>query len=255
MRNITIFTVPRYFKSSFAMLQYNSIRSWLALKPIPEIILCGDDEGIFEAAKILGIKHIPDIVLSDKRVPLLSDVFRKAQMVASHNIVAYLSTDIILMDDFLDVVDIVSSNLNRFMITGQRWDLDVENYIDFNNQIWEEELRRAVIERGKLHATCGMDYHIFEKGYGMNMPPFVAGRPGWDNWFVKQALQDKLNVVDATERILAIHQSHDYSHIVGGFKVGRFGEDAMSNCKLAGMKCAFTDNTNWKFLGDKLIRR
>ncbi len=252
---MTIFTVPRYFADNFKIIQYNAIKSWLLLKPQPEIILCGDEKGVSEFAIELGIKHIPDVEISDKGTPLINSVFDKAQAVAENAIVGYFSSDIILVSDFLSVVDKVSLKLNQFMIVGQRWDLDVKDYINFD-EFWEKELRIKVNELEKLHSPCGEDYHIFGKGYGIGMPSFIVGRPGWDNWFVAQALKDGLDVVDATGEILAIHQTHDYSHI-GGIENGREGEEAMTNRKLAGaiIHQGFTTHANWEFLNGDLVKR
>ena len=254
-KEITMFTVPRYFKDNFGMIQHNAIRSWLMLNPKPEIILLGNEEGVSDFAIEVGVRHIPDVELSDKGTPLVSSAFKKAQAVAGNFIVGYFSSDIIFTNDFLDAIDKVSSKFSKFMIIGQRWDLDVPELIDFSNSHWEEDLRNRVATFGKLHSTAGLDYHIFEKGFGLDMPPFIVGRPAWDNWFVSEALRLGFNVVDATGKIFAVHQTHDYSHIDGGFDEGRAGEEASRNRGLAGAGCSFTTDANWKFSGDNIVKR
>ncbi len=253
-KQITMFTVPRYFKGNFGMIQRNAIKSWLLLNPTPEIILCGNEDGTFAFAAEIGVKHISDIKLTDKGTPLLNDVFAKTQAIASHSIIGYFSSDIIFTNDLLETIDKVSSELTKFMMVGQRWDCRIENSIDFSGS-WEANLRTLVSEKGKLHAPAGMDYHIFEKGFGLNMPPFIVGRPAWDNWFLSQALHLKFNVVDCTGKVFAVHQTHDYSHIEGGFNEGRAGLEATRNRGLAGAGCSFTSDSNWKFSGDDLVRR
>ena len=159
------------------------------------------------------------------------------------------------MGDFLDTLDIITSVLrHRFMIVGQRRDLDVKGDIDFSNPSWENNLRKEVAERGGLHSVCGIDYHIFEKGIGTNMPSFVAGRICWDMWFLSEALRIGYDVVDATGKIFAIHQKHTYTRTAGKAK-GRRGEEAIMNKKLSQGRGASIKDANWRFLNGKLTKR
>ena len=254
-KQITMFTVPRYFRGNFEIIQHNAIKSWLLLKPIPEIILCGNEEGTSTFAAKVGVRHIPDVELSDKGTPLIHSVFKKAQAMASHSIVGYFSSDIIFVDGFLETVNEVSSKFDNFMIVGRRWDLDVPELIDFSNSQWEENLHNCATLFGKLHSTAGMDFHIFRKGFGLDMPPFIVGRPAWDNWFLFQGISLKFDTVDATGKIFAVHQTHDYSHIVGGQPEGRAGEEASKNRGLAGAGCSFTDQTKWKYSNNEMMKR
>lgn len=252
---VTIFTVPRYFKPPFALIQYNAIRSWLLLKPTPEIILCGDDEGVAKAAAKLGVIHIPDVELSSVGTPLVNSVFKKVQSIAKNPVLAYISSDILLVDNFLSAVDTVTSTLDhRFMIVGQRWDVQIDRHINFSSPTWKIELRKKVAASGELHSSKGMDYHIFWKGVGLNMPPFVVGRPWWDNWFLSRALGAGLSVVDATERIFAVHSNHKNLHIKE-WENNRKNEEAGNNLALAQRNRAYVDNANWKFLNDKLVKK
>jgi hypothetical protein len=47
---LTIFTIPKPFRGHIEVIQRNAIESWLRLRPQCEIILCGDDPGVAEAA-------------------------------------------------------------------------------------------------------------------------------------------------------------------------------------------------------------
>lgn len=255
MNKITIFTVPRYFKPPFELIQYNAIRSWLRLKPTPEIILCGNDEGVARAAKDLRVKHIPNIKLSRQGTPLVNSVFTEVQKVAKHPILAYVNSDIILMDDFLKTITVVADiHHHQFVIVGQRWDLAVNNPVNFSDRCWKRKLRRKATTSGKLHSPCGIDYYVFRKGLGVNMPPFIAGRPSWDNWFLAQALRDGVGVIDATKKILVIHQNHDYSH-TNGIQNARQGAEAVLNRKLAGGHLNFINNASWEFVKGKLTKK
>ena len=58
---ITLFTCPKPFRGHIGIIQRNAIKSWTLLKPKPEIILIGDEEGILEVCKELDLIHIPTI--------------------------------------------------------------------------------------------------------------------------------------------------------------------------------------------------
>lgn len=255
MKNITIFTMPRSFESPFKIIQYNAIRSWLALDPVPEIILCGDEEGVAEVAVELNVIHIPNINLSETGSPLIDSVFSVSKFKANNDVLACVNSDIILLNDFLDTLDIVTSVFpHRFMIVGQRWDIEIPEYINFSNSAWEEILRVETMLYGKLHPTCGIDYFVFEKKIEIKMLPFPVGRTCWDNWFVSQALHAGINVVDATEKIFAVHQEHRQFHIKE-YTGNRTGKESVECRKLAQGKMAHIHNANWSFLNGKLVKK
>ena len=255
MRDITIFTMPRCFEFPFRVPQYNAIRSWLALDPTPEIILCGNDKGVAEVAVDLNVIHIPDIEVSDTGAPLIDSVFSVSKSRAKNSILACVNADIILTDSFLDATDAaVSAFSQRFMIVGQRWDLLIPEYIDFTLPYWEEKLREKVAKDGYLHPVCGIDYFIFEKEIEIKMLPFPVGRTCWDDWFMWQALKIGISVIDATEKIFAIHQEHRQFHSEEYTK-NRTGKESVECRKLAQGNIAYISNANWKFLNDKLVKK
>jgi len=255
MRNITIFTMPRQFTGIFKIIQSNAIKSWLALKPTPEVILCGNDAGVAEVAAELGVIHIPNIKLSDTGAPLINSVFDKAKSAAKNDILLCTNADIILTNDFLDTLDIVTTAFpHKFMIVGQRWDLEISDYIDFRDSSWEEKLRNEVAKSGTMHPACGIDYFGFEKEIGINMLPFVVGRTCWDNWFMSQALHIGLNVVDATEKIFAVHQNHRRFHMKE-YMNNRTGDEAKLCRKMAQGKIASISHANWAFSNGKLVKK
>ena len=229
---ITIFTFPKPFTGLNEVIQYNTIRSWLQLQPECEIILFGKDEGTAEVASELSVKHVPDIDCNEYGTPLVSTMFHKAQEIASHRIMCYVNADIILLSDFLPAVQRIDKH--KFLMVGQRWDLDINEPVDFKDEQWEHKLRLQIAEHGKLHPVNGIDYFVFSHGLYANIPPFALGRTAWDNWLVYRARLLKATVIDATQVITAVHQNHDYSHVSDG-KTGAFkGPEAKINQELLG---------------------
>jgi hypothetical protein len=230
--DITLFTIPKPFRGHNAVIQNNAIRSWMALRPKPEIFLLGRDEGVKETARELGVIHLPDIECNEYGTPLISSIFTAAGKAASRNTICYINADIILLSDFLASLRMV--NKSNFLVVGRRWDLDVEETLDFTRADLEKDLRSHVAAKGQLHGISGIDYFVFPKGLYQDIPPFAVGRTAWDNWFIYRARALKASVIDATPAITIIHQNHDYSHTAGGTAGVWKGPESEKNKALLG---------------------
>ncbi|UCG55287.1 MAG: hypothetical protein JSV32_03485 [Dehalococcoidia bacterium] len=243
---LTIFTIPKAFYGLSEIIQTNAIKSWLFLSPQPEIILLGKDEGTADIASQLGSKHITDIECNQYGTPLVSSMFEIAQNAASYSLMCYINADIILMSDFMSAIRQI--HMPSFLVIGQRWDVELNALVDFNNADWEADLRSLVEEKGKLHARSGIDYFVFNRGLYREIPSFAVGRTAWDNWLVYQARRLKAPLIDATASITAIHQNHDYSHNKDGHAGIWKGPEAELNLELAGgIRYAFTiEHATWK---------
>jgi hypothetical protein len=208
---ITLFACPKPFTGHFDVIQRNSIKSWLHLKPKPEILLLGNDEGVAEVCKELGLIHIPEIEKNEYGTPLVSSVFSIGQERASYPTVCYINSDIILMCDFIRAAETVTEKMTKFLFLGQRWDLDVRGMLDFDTVAWEGHIKSLLKQDGVLHAQTGIDFFAFPKGMYTNIPPFAIGRLAWDNWLVWRARKDGIPVIDVTKAVKIVHQNHDYS--------------------------------------------
>jgi hypothetical protein len=232
MTMLTVFTIPKAFKGPSRTIQFNAIGSWLRLKPPCEVLLFGNEEGTAEAASQLRVRHIPEIECSDYGTPLVSCAFRLAQKLSTRDLFCYVNADVILVSDFVSSLSRVEEK--SFLVVGRRWDVDLGGSIDFSDPSWESKLLEHVHSNGVLHGPQGLDYFVFTRGLFENMPPFVVGRVGWDNWMVLHARLSRVSVFDATRAITAIHQNHDYSHLPEGEVTMRRGIEAQHNLELLG---------------------
>ena len=230
---LTLFTIPKPFRGHIAVIQRNAIHSWTLLQPACEIILFGDDEGTAEAAADFGVRHVPKVARNEFGTPLVNDLFCQTKKLATNECLCYVNADIILMSDFMRAVQHVVSWSNRFLIIGQRWDVDIREPLDFENKEWEKRLVSYVSHNGVLHAVTGIDYFVF-KGLYKHVPPFAIGRTAWDNWLVYHAKSLMVPIVDATRAVVAVHQNHDYSHHPSGTQGVWKGPEAIKNRELAG---------------------
>jgi hypothetical protein len=207
----------------------NAIRSWALLEPKCQIVLFGDEFGVAEAAAETGSVHVANIECNQYGTPRLDWAFRCAQQLAEYRLTCYLNSDVIVFNDLPRTSARVG--FPRFLMIGERTDLDVTVPLDFDEG-WQERLRVQSQERGSAHGPTGMDYFVFPTGMITDMPRFVVGRAGWDNWMVYNARASRIPVIDASRAINLIHQTHDYSHHVGPKKGTWLDPESLANLDL-----------------------
>ncbi len=256
MKTITLFTAPKPFTNPhIALIQRNAIRSWQALGDSVEILLLGDEDGIAENAQKLGVRHICEIRKNPHGTPLISSLFQTAREKNDSPLLAYVNADILLMPDFVSVAQQVMTTTPKFLLVGQRWDLDVRSELSFSHG-WQERLRQECRLNGRLHKPMGSDYFIYPRQCFTSIPDFAIGRAGWDNWMIYEARQRGWKTIDATGSITIIHQEHDYSHLPGGQAHYHLPETD-ENVRLAGgQRNIFTlRDANWIITNDKVIKK
>jgi len=261
---ITLFSAPKPFTDPhIAMIQYNAIQSWTLLSDV-EVILLGEETGLAEAARELGVKHIPDVARNDSGTPLISSMFqfaRDASQRSNSELLCIINADMILMPDFIEAAKQVLStsrfkrDLQNFVMLSQRWDMDITQPIEFTEG-WERQLVSTVRTQGQLHRPAGSDFFLFPRSCYQDIPNFVIGRAGWDNWMIYKARKEKWPVIDCTPSVMIVHQNHDYAHLPGG-KSHHEHPDTNENIRLAGGQAAIRytilDSTH-QLVGGKLAR-
>lgn len=216
MTFLTIFTAPKPFTDPHInTIQRNAILSWLNLGPEVEVLLVGDETGMKEVADEYGISQLANVTRNDFGTPHVKSIFTLARQASESPVLAYVNADIMLLPDFVLASKTVSDQIDKFLVVGQRWNLDITEILDFS-QGWDQRLEADIEARGELHRAVGSDYFIFPHSLYVDMPDFAIGRPGWDNWMIYHARQKSWPVVDGTQSITVVHQNHDYSHLPGG---------------------------------------
>jgi hypothetical protein len=212
---ITLFSAPKPFADAhIAIIQRNAIKSW-ALLPDVRVILLGDEPGVEKEARELDVIHLPGVKCSEGGTPLISSMFQLTRANSDSNLLCIINTDILLMPDFVAAVEQVQRQKEKFVLLSQRWDLDLRQPMEFTEG-WEDCLRSAVHGQGQLHRPAGSDFFLFPRTCYTEVPDFVIGRAGWDNWMIYKARKSGFPAIDATHDVLVVHQNHDYSHLPGG---------------------------------------
>ena len=229
---ITLFSATKPFTNpQIAMIQRNAVRSWTLLADV-EVILLGDEIGLAEIAKELNVKHFPNVKVNENGTPLISSMFQLARENSNSDLLCIINADMILMPDFVGAAKQVAKLKDKFVLLSQRWDYDVTTSIDFAIG-WESELRESARKQNQLHRPTGSDFFLFPKSCYQDIPDFIIGRAGWDNWMICKARQQKWPVIDCTPSVMIVHQNHDYSHLPGG-KSHYEHPDTNKNIRLAG---------------------
>jgi hypothetical protein len=248
---LTIFSSPKPSSDHIDLIQRNAIRSWLELRPAVEVMLIGDEAGMDELETEFRIPVLREVERNEQGTPRLDSIFSVAREHATHPILCYVNTDVIMLNGIHSVIDTVRSRFENFLIVGQRWDLDVQEHVEGSFH----SLRKRLSKEGRLHAAAGSDYFVFPRMGFADIPPFALGRAGWDNWMIFAARAKRIPLIDATGAITAIHQTHDYGHLPGGRSHYRLPESE-NNLRLAGgREMMFTSrDATWRWRNGLLTR-
>jgi len=241
---LTIFSIPKAFVGHIGVIQRNALKSWSLLEPRCEIIIFGDEEGIAEAAAEIGAAHVPEIGRNELGTPRLDWAFNRVQDMASTARTCYVNSDIILTDDLLATAAAI--RFPDFLMVGERIDIELSEPLDFSPG-WTTQLDEFARRTGRLHGPTGMDYFVFPTGAVRDMPPFVVGRAGWDNWMVYRYRLRKLPVIDATKAVAVYHQAHDYAHHPGMEKGTWNDSESVANRRIVHdeMTAFHADSATW----------
>lgn len=232
MTSITLFSAPKPFiDPHIAMIQRNAIRSWTLL-PDVEVILLGEETGLAEAARDLGVTHIKNVKRNENGTPLISSMFQLARQNSHSDLLCIVNADMILLLDFVEAARLVKGQRSQFVLLSQRWDYEITQHLDFT-QDWQARLRSSVLGQNQLHRPAGSDFFLFPKSCYTDIPNFTIGRAGWDNWMIYKARKEGWPVIDCTPSVMIVHQNHDYSHLPGG-KSHYDHPDTDENIRLAG---------------------
>jgi hypothetical protein len=232
MAFLTIFTAPKPFANPhIAVIQRNALQAWTRLEDV-EVLLIGDEPGIPETAREMGIRNVGKVDRDEKGIPIVRSVMQIGHEHSDSPILCFANADMILMSDVVAAARQASGQVRDFLLVGQRWNLDLNEPFDFSGD-WESRLRSVVSQRGQFYSPWGIDYFVFPRHLYTEVPDFTIGRPAWDNWMVYHACTIFGMAVDASRDVLVVHQNHDYSHLPGN-KPPYGSEVAKSNLAKAG---------------------
>jgi hypothetical protein len=187
------------------MRQVNALMTWIKQDPAPEVLMLGDDPGVGDMAHTWQLRYWPFVEKDEFGTPMVHSVFERGQEQATHDVVAYVNSDIMLVGFGRALRAVAETFPGEFLMVGRRWDVQVDVPLSFGGD-WQKALVQLARQTGAMHSAGAIDYFAFRKGFYRNVPSFVPGRSAWDNWLVGDALERGASVVDATAAVWAVHQ-------------------------------------------------
>lgn len=233
---LTLFTIPKPFAGHIGVIQRNAVRSWARLRGPDgrpcQLVLCGGEAGTAEMAEEVGATHVAELACSDYGTPRLDDAFARVNRISDRPMCGYVNADILLPDALLDAASRLAS-LDDFLAVTRRWTVDVDRELDFEPG-WDRELREGVAAPDRPHS---IDFFLFPTAGEMGeLPPFLVGRPGWDNWMIFESWRRGLPSVDLSDAVAILHQRHGYGHVPAGRGSRWEGPEADANRRLLGSR-------------------
>jgi hypothetical protein len=225
---LTIFTTYKPFNDRFAAPQWNALTSWLLMEPKPDVILFGDELGTETVARELRVRQIPHVARDEFGLPMLDFMFDRAQLLSRNDLMAWVNSDILLVEGFSEAVHLTAAHLNEFLMVGRRTEVALDYRLDFMAD-WRRRAKHLATQ-GELYTPCSSDYFAFRRPLSWTLPPFVAGRPRWDNWMMWAACDAGVPVVDATGAVMALHPRHGFGESgTATYKQFHKGESSQHN--------------------------
>ena len=234
--SFTIFACPKPFSSPNDP-QARALRTWLALRNAPQVVLIGADKSLFAvAAQHERVRVEPEVDTNFLGTPLFHSIMHRA-LHATTDFAMFLNSDILLFDDIVDVAIKLKPRFSAFVATAARWDLeewpfqfasDASDHTLFVDSAGKprafKDVRDFVHRNGTLHAYGGTDVWLWNtvRANGTQplplhkglMPPFAYGRGKYDNWLNHEIENTGLrDLVDFTTAATTVHVAHRYDHV------------------------------------------
>ena len=90
-------------------------------------------------------------------------MFQKASKIASFDVMLFINSDIVLPKNSIKVFRIANQTISKFLFVGHRWDLKVNNFINFNDPVDVAKFWEISKYKSKKNSPAAIDYFLFRK--------------------------------------------------------------------------------------------
>ena len=214
MKLCVIFTTFKN-KQSRLLIQRNTLLNWAQFIPLvqPVLFLSQSTEPTYrEMAERLGW-HVYSVPKANRYgTPFIYDMVMTI-LNGTYNATFYgfANGDILFDNSLISTLTAVSSArtfASPIMITGRRTNVKLNDSRTAELVVDDQSLvNKLSREEGRLYGTNAEDYFIFSKDISrlLFIKQLVFGRPAYDNYLVSMAKKRKVNVIDATRTLIALH--------------------------------------------------
>jgi hypothetical protein len=199
---------------------------------------------------LLGFTYMPDVEVNEYGTPQVGPMFHQVQEAAKYDILAYVNSDIILFQDFIEAIQ-KAQELPAFLMVGRRWNWNNPGEIMFHDG-WQKGVIKNAKSNGSLFVPA-TDYFVFTRGlFDIFIPPLSIGRFYFDPWLMWAALRQGHPLIDATGAVFAVHQKHPIQ------PMGAESPEARANFQVVELTSHYskvsTESANW-LLDEKGLRK
>ena len=227
---ITLFTT---FKTAADRVHIHSnvLKNWALFQPFvrPVLFVTDTDPKLVKLAVRLGWEVLPCPETNAYGTPCLKAMYQKTMESFRSMFYGYCNGDILFEYGLVDTLKAILEShheLKRILVIGQRTNFPVANRTIFD----PKHVKKLQKTEGSLFQTDAEDYFLMSNSVFPwdKIPNFVIGRMGYDNYFVTKAVEFGFSLVDATETLLALHQTG----VDGNYAGHGFSKDKRYNYRL-----------------------
>ena len=185
-----------------------TVKNWLSLHPfvIPAIFTNETDVG--NKCRRQGWEVFPIHEAAADGIPVLKYMHRDVMTAFNTTFYAYSNGDILHTDNLVQTLISLTHSIDMHkpgMIIGKR--TNVDNVTEKEASSWTN-ISAMAKSRGKLFTGIALEYFITTRIYPWkDIAEVVIGRIRYDNWLVFYSRKQNHTVIDATQTILAVHQT------------------------------------------------
>jgi hypothetical protein len=216
---ISFISAFKKFKPPYDKIQHSAMFSWKAnnievLVPDNEIGVKDACQGYSNMRLIPGVKRAREIGFPNQS-PIVRDMIAKALPLIKTPMVALINSDILILPDFSERIEKI---LKRYgfdiYMVGTRLDIKLNVCVDS-----EKNYEKVLKEERKIYdKSTSSDVFITSKFMWRKiiheMPEFILGRYGWDNWLHTIAEIKGFRKYNCTDALTTLHCNHDHNHIL-----------------------------------------
>ena len=187
----------------------NTCSNWASLKPVVHPVLFTNSPAVSRECRRYGWTILPLRHTAAGGLPVLKDMFSEVTNRFTSLFYGYSNGDIIYGENVLQTLLVIKKYFGvqetPLLVVGIR--TNVANVTSLEASSFRN-LQMASKSRGKLFIGASQDYFITNKAFPWSkIPRVVIGKIAYDNWLVLNSVYQNHTVVDATETVLAVHQT------------------------------------------------
>ena len=216
---ISFISAFKKFKGVYKNIQHSALYSWRAnnievIIPTIEVDAKINCSQYSNARFIDGIKRGRELGFNTQS-PVIKDLIDKALPQINTTMVAFINSDIIILDNFSEIIEKIFNKYGyNIYLVGSRQDIQLQDRVGS-----VETYKKLMQEkREEYDPYTSSDIFITSKFWWRkiikDMPEFIMGRYGWDNWFHMYAEKNRLEKYNCSSVLTLLHCKHGFEHIL-----------------------------------------